>query len=438
MLSAHKIIKISISLAEFLRANKKIAITTLLVFSSFFSVYCLLSIMLAKTGIFSTYDVLFEIDTPRAISDITSFSGDHYRTKVHPLYVLMINPIGSFLSIFFPHKIGVAILINSFFGALSVGLSFIFFWLFSRNHLNSIFLATTFGCSMSQFILSITPDTASFAACSLIFNYTLLLFGIQKRQLVMKLWIVAGILSLGITTTNFAQSLICFISLTLFLNYKDGKLNFRFFYQILMFTTGTVLLTCVLAVFQKVIYPSSNLFFLPSAYSEELTFTSFLILKKPLLVISQLIKHFFMVNFISPIPRTFHMSNTPYPYITFFFSWNYLLTGWLGTILWIGLLLSGILQILRLSKLKIFFLAMLLCVLFNLMLHSIYGVGEKNKIEYFLYTANFTFCVLTFLSYHSNSTNKFIRIMLIFLMTLMGVNNFTVVLYIINLYRNIS
>jgi len=436
MFADSELIKVNRSLAKVLYENKKMALTTFLIIFGFSTVYCIMSIMLAKTGIFYKFDILFEIDTPRVISDITSFSGDHYRTKVHPIYVLLVNPIGSFLSLIYPKKIAVAILINAFLGSLGVGMSFMFFWLFSRNYVNSILLAITFGFSMSQFFLSITPDTATFAVCSLIINYTLLLNGIQKKQLFIKLWIVAGILSLGITTTNFAQSLICFISLAYFLNYKDGKLNFHALYQILIFTIGTVCFTCVLSIFQKLIYPSSNLFFLPSAYSEELLYSSLLILKQPLLIISQLLKHFFVVNFISPLPKVFNMHNTTYPWITFASSWNYQPIGWIGVVLWIGLLLNGFIQSFIHSKIRIFFFGMLLCVLFNMVLHSIYGVGEKGKIEYFLYTGNFTFCVLTFFSYYSIKTNNLLRIILISLMTLIGVNNFIIILHILHIYKH--
>ena len=436
MFEDSKIIKVSRSLAKVLYENKNIVFTTFLIIFGFSIVYCTMSVMLAKTGIFNKFNILFGIDTPRVISDITNFSGNHHRTKVHPIYVLLVNPIGSFLNQNFLPKRDVAIFINSFLGALGVGMSFMFFWLFSRNYVNSILLAITFGFSMSQFFLSVTPDTATFAVCSLIINYALFLNGIREKQIFLKLWICSGVLSLGITTTNFAQSLICFITLVYFLNYKDGKLSIHAFYQILKFTIVTVCVTCVLSIVQKLIYPSSNLFFLPSAYTEELAYSSLLILKQPLLVISQLVKHFFLVNFISPLPSIFNMDHTSYPYITFVSSWHYQFIGWIGVVLWIGSLLYGFIKSFNHPRMRIFFFGILMCVLFNMVLHSIYGVGEEDRIEYFLYTGNFTFCVLTFFSYYSTKTNNFIRILLISLMALIGYNNINIMFRILQIYKD--
>ena len=288
---------------------------------------------------------------------------------------------------------------------------------------------------MSQLFLSTTPDTSSLAICSLIITYILFLVSLQKKRLYIVLWVLAGIFSLSVTTTNLIQTFICFIVIIVVLT-KDNRVNFSYVSLISVFVTIVVLTTVFLSILQKAIYPSSTLFFMPWAYGEDFSYASLLVIRQPLIVVAQIIKHFFLVNFIAPSPDVFLMSGKINPAVTFSSSWSYTFIGWLGTILWLCLLIIGIVKSFFIKQKNLFFfIGISSCLAFNIVLHSIYGIVEIGKIELFIYTGNFTFLVLLFLSNYSISNKVFIKILLGLLAILIGLNNLTVMSEILAIYN---
>ena len=153
----------------------------LMLLISLFIVYYFLGSSLATTKAFSEGDILFELDTGRAINDLARLSGGHDRTSVHPIYVLLANPWGSLLHVLTGSELKAALLLNSFFGATGVSMAFIFFYLYGGRLINSLLLALVFGFSMSQLFLSATPDTASLAICSLLFHLHLIFAWFSKK-----------------------------------------------------------------------------------------------------------------------------------------------------------------------------------------------------------------------------------------------------------------
>lgn len=420
---------------QIIRKQKRFILVCITVFISFYILYLAMASRFVKSTAFNEYDVLFGIDTPRVINDIAIFSANHYRTKVHPIYVILVNPLGSLINALVNSKVMTAVLINSFTGAFGVVLAFIFFWLYSRNYTNSVLLSFIFGLSASQLFLSIIPDTSSLATCSLILSYILLLVALQTKKSYFIIWVLAGIFSLGVTTTNFIQTLICFGIATTVIS-KNEKNAVSDFSKILSFLSFVLVLTIFISIIQKAIYLSSRLFFLPNVYREEFRFASLLITKQPLEVITQIIKHFFLVNIIAPLPAVFSLPKRLNPAIAFSTSWNYIFIGWLGAGLWLCLFLGTIVKnIFSKWKYSPLFLAMFLCLAFNIALHSFYGIGEKGNFELFLYTGNFTFIVLYLLSAYAMSKKFIINVPLVILSILMGINNLIIINRVLVLYR---
>ncbi len=150
---------------------KFVAVGTFM-FLFFFILYFSLSLFFSKNRAFTTSSILFETDTLRVIGDMTNISANHYRTEVHPLYVLLVNPLGSSLSRLFKSQLIAAIFLNSFLGALGTFLAFIYFYLLTQNLIDSCLLSGLFGITASQFFLSTIPETATLAVCSLLFRVT--------------------------------------------------------------------------------------------------------------------------------------------------------------------------------------------------------------------------------------------------------------------------
>jgi len=414
---------------KYIFGNKRKILTCLFIFVLFYLLYSSISFRLAETSAFSRNNLLFEIDTKRAIGDITSFSFNHYRTKVHPIYVLLVNPLGSFVTKIFHNRIITAIILNSFVSTFNVVLAFLFFYLFSKDYINSLFFSFIFGFSMSQFILGVVPDTSSLATFSLFLTYFLFFLGVVKRKQNLIFWCIAGILSLGITVTNFIQTLICFIIASFILKGKRYILQ-----RTVLYISMVLGITGLLSIIQKLIYPSTQLFFLPDAYKEEINYINFLIINNPIRTLIELIKHFFVVNFIAPIPHIFNIPAVTQPAITFVNSWNYLPIGYIGLFLGIVLWIKNFLRNAFVNN-KTFLMGIISCIFFNLSLHTFYGINEIGKMELFLYTGNFTFLTLIFLSWFIIS-NKLLSIrLLLFILTIAMVsNNLLVMKYILEIY----
>ncbi len=409
----------------------------LFLFVSFYIFYFTVSFSLAKTMAFSRFNLLFESDVPRVIQDITCFSADHYRTSLHPAYVLMVNPIGSFLSKHLVHSdIITAVIINSFFGAFAVALAFIFFWLFSKACINSLLLSLLFGLSISQIFFGIVPETHSLATCSLLALYILFLVALQKKRLYFVFWVLIGVFVLCVTTTNFIQVLILFTIAIMHIS-PNKKIDIVKIRRILSLGGLVLLITIFLSLLQRRIYPSCTLFFTPEAYIEDyFLFFNHLLLKQPFVAVVQIIKGFFLTNFIAPQPDFFFLSYLDIPSVTFASSHSYTFAGWAGIILWSFLLITGIVKIIFSKCRSPFFIAAFLCLLLNIFLHSFYNAERvSDTMELLIYSGNFTFLVLSFLSNYLFSKKIFVRVLLILLILVMGVNNLLVLNEVMFIYR---
>src|SRR6266542_1562761 len=115
----------------------------------------------------------------------------------------------------------------------------------------------------------------------------------------------------------------------------------------------------------EIIYPSASLFFLPASYQEDILYTSPLIFQAPLIVISQLLKHSFLVNIIAPFPNIYFIGKSS-PAITFSHTLNFMLVGWLAIFLWlISLITSAVLAVSKKQETPLFVgFTFAICLLF--------------------------------------------------------------------------
>jgi uncharacterized membrane protein YeaQ/YmgE (transglycosylase-associated protein family) len=375
-----------------------------LVFVLFFGVYFTISRqMIQQTPIAKYDDVLFEIDSARAIIDMTVFSGYHYRTEVHPIYVLLVNPLAEIIGrIISPDEI-TAIFINSLLGAMGTALAFVLFRLLHTKWLSALLLAFLFGFSASQLFLSVIPDTASLAVCTLLVTYVLFAYSLEYTTISETIWIAAGILTLGVTTTNFMQTLICYGVIQLKMMPKQSfTLSF---WKMTRFTFAVISITALLALLQKAIYPSSTLFFLPEVYIGELSYASASIFDEPMRIGGIILKSFFSDTITAPMPIYQEMPKRIIPAVTFTAATSYTPIGYIGLILWTVLAGLSIVHAIKYKKYDPFLLGAAACLFFNLVLHSFYGIGEKNRIELFLYTGNLTFLVIALASRWAQRTS---------------------------------
>jgi hypothetical protein len=405
------------------------------IFLFFFLLYFYFSLLLAQTGVFSNYGIFFELDTPRVIGDMTIFDANHYRTKVHPLFVLLTNPAGMLLSNLLKSHLLTAMLLNSFFGALGATLAFLYFKLMTEDIYNACFLTCFFGLTTSQFFLSAIPETGALSILSLMVTYTVFLVAVKYKRDNFWVWVLAGMFTVAVTTTNFVQTFICFTA-SRFMQPNYQKRPFHGLAWVVTFLIFVLACAAVLAKIQQIIYPSASLFYVADSYQEDFLYTSMMIFQSPLTVIGQLLKHFFYVNIVASIPDIYSIIGQDKPALTFSRSLNYAFVGWLAVGSWLALLVAGTVQSVT-KKLEIplrvgFTFA--ICLLFNFALHSIYGRGVSGEMEYFPYTGNFSFLALSGLAYFSLPSKYINHVLLGILALLVGINNIMLFIRILNIY----
>jgi hypothetical protein len=403
-----------------------------------FTMYATLSDRLAHAPgrPFELTNALFQLDAPRVIGDMTVPVFDHSRTKVHPLFVILVNPIGSLIAkarFLDPSTANrtAAIFLNSLFGALSILLAYSLFRRMGGGVMSALALALAFAMSMSQLFLSIVPETPSLATLSLLTTYSLFWSSLNQRRQHRWLWIAAGLFSIGVTTTNFLQTLVCFI-VSSASRQEEGKCFRRLTWSTLKYVLVVLFIASLLAVAQKLIYPSSKVFFGLQWYIEEKRFLSLLVLAQPLAVARLVFWHFLAANVVGPPPHVFDLAGNP---AVTFSSWPIAFSPlFLATLLaWGSLAVFGVFMK-TWRRQPWFFVTIIACVAINLAIHSFYGEVE---FELFLYTGNFTFLImLLLLNGYLFRTGRAPRLVLAGFVVLLAANNLSVVRRITAVYRN--
>ncbi len=341
-----------------------------------------------------------------------------------------------------PSATPAALIINSSFGAAGVALGFIFFWVLSKNYLNSTLLAAIFGLSMSQIFFGSVPSFSSLGICCLLASYILFFLSLSSKRIALIPWVLVGVFCLGTTMLNFAQVLIFFIVLVEVM-IREGKTEFSSLSEITGLIIPVLYIGIAISIAQNLLIYSPEGLIFSSKILKNLPYASLTVFYKPFSVIASLLKHFFLVNFAAPFPDTFMNLNGVAPEVpraTFTTSWNYSAFGWIGLCLWLILLGAGAIKSLIFDKKnRVFLAAVGLSVIFYMVFHAFYGTAERvsvrGGIEYFEYSGNFTFLVFIFLSCYSLSRSLWVRLFLFSLALFFGYNNIAVIRKIIEIYK---
>ena len=83
-------------------STKKLIITSSIAFIIYFTLGCVFSYFQDST---SFENLFFGADTPRVIIDLSFRIENHYRTIVHPLFIIFFQPIIYFLSLILTNKL---------------------------------------------------------------------------------------------------------------------------------------------------------------------------------------------------------------------------------------------------------------------------------------------------------------------------------------------
>jgi hypothetical protein len=376
--------------------------------SLFFYLYVLIGSVLNFRG-FDVDDIFFDSDGFIWRYRLTTEHWqDFYWRSVHPLALLILRPLVNLISIFLRGELPFAgILLTSFAGAACVFLAWLFMKGVLENNTAALLMASLLGLSASHLFFGSLIETYIFLAAVTLFFFVLM----QKGNHSLPLLVAAGVVTMGITLTNFAQ-----VVIALFCARPNIKYIFKY---ILMVVALVVSLTLASNVF----YPNASpYFYVPSSFLAEEQNVRALSYNRA----QALVRAFLFNNIAAPSPMLSH-KDIPFMQFRFYRAEDYTISAYStplqSVIVRVWLALLAVAAVFFIKDFKShnpgLTLSLLGCVLFNLLLHLRYGK------ELFLYSPNWTYAVVLLLgiSWKGLLTRRWFQILLLAFLVLLVLNN---------------
>lgn len=374
----------------------------------FFSMYFLTASMLNHPR-FDVDDVFFDADVFNwRLRLITDNWGDYYWRSVHPFVLILLKPPIDLIALFLKgDKLFGAYFLIALAGALCVFLAWKFIIRTVQVPVYALLIASLLGLSASHLIFGSLIESYIFLALCLILFYVLLAENRPFSSLVM-----AGLATIGITHSNFAQNVIAFFSV---------KLNIR---QTIRFIVTVLVFLVLLTLLNELLYPGAHpFFFIPSTLEAEQQN----LFPLNTLRIQALVRAFLFHNVIAPVP-ILYTGDIPFVQFRFFKPEINSLSRYETPLqdftvwFWIGLLaLAVVVYFFNFKKnhYKSISLALLACILMNLALHLRYGK------EMFLYSPNWTYALILLagLGWQGIAKHRWFHIVLLTFLALLAYNN---------------
>jgi len=360
-------------------------------------------------GIFLTYNydfsenlnLMFGMDTKRVITDITEIYANHYRINVHPLFILFVQPVYMVIKGIVLNKELAIVIITSFVSSLSVIFLYKILNSDKKNDKISIIISLIYLFSFSNIVFTSTPETYNFSA---LFLLMLWLYYIKKKDKYDKysqiILIILGVFSFAFTITN-----IFIFAIVLLLILIEKKLKLKDIIKICLLVG--VIATC-LNIGQKMIWNNTPLYFKTNIKSETNLYSSKTsIITKGINVV----KNDYYNSIVAPNIKMYIYSGSTYNnknYSLIFDSQGIIKT----IILTLFYLCTTILTIKNFRKNKVINIGLLLSIIYNTILHSVYGNNEA-----FLYSLHFLYLIILLfgINYQSEDNQKIKKLINIFL-----------------------
>jgi hypothetical protein len=357
-----------------------------------------------------TTDNFFEADNFPWMNRIAAPNGYLMEMRApHPFAYFIFRPLGWLLNLFTSNPPLSAILLNTFAGALCVFMAWIFIKRQFQNPIYALLIASLLGLSTAHFFFGSIIETYIFSAAALI-GFVLAL---QKRTDSLFASVTMSVITFGITITNFAQNFIGFVvsqiqRISHLERQPDQVRKFLkiSFFEFLRFTALTLSLGIVLSTIHAAWYPSSKLFFQLSDAQAEGMFSQ-PIFQEPAWKatgrVVLLVRTILLYTVVAPKPFVFGKEvGATLPYFNFFkltpHLYSYSAYNGLGTILvtaWAVFLFGAgvffLWNLIRTRKADLS-LVFVLSILFNFVLHLIYG------FEPFLYSPDWAYALIFFVA----------------------------------------
>ena len=327
-------------------------------------------------------NLFFHSDIGRVINDMTRAHTTHWRTLVHPLFVLLTHPIGASLAALGGSPARAAVAFNSCIGGVSVAGTCLFFLACRLSLRRSLLGALLLGFSSSHLYFGSAPETFIFSCLSLI----LLAMGLAAPARGWRYFLPVGVFSFGVLVTNLAFVVITYAAAVPWSPWWKGAR------RVVLLGAGVVAASVLLAYAQKAIWPGSALFFQRQVvFESERRFTPDLsTFGKVLEREGALLRYVFVYDFFAPQTYLDKSPDQRAGLQIHARSLSYLpLPGKLATGLWLALGLGAVWRMAtsRAARSPLL-IGLVLCLLYNLFLHTLYGD------DLFLYSCNSCFSLV--------------------------------------------
>ena len=375
---------------------------TMLFLTLFLLYFCIGIILSYYYNTANYWNVAFDMDCPRVLGDLSIINYNHYRASVHPLFIIIFQPLILLLTKFMSSSILAIIFLQSIISTIS---SFFIYKLLKKilnNSKKALLITFIFALSSGQVLFTTQVETYIYAQFFLVlmWYYFFIIQNKEYRFLDYLIIVVFGILSLSITITNFIQFIIALLLLFLL-----NKNNNNSFLKSILILFCVLAFSVFLATIQNLIWSTAPNFFVKgvndfiNSSSEESLYISTNITFKNFENISNILfaNSLYLTKFVFPEGAYLVFNNTN-------------VTSVLSFILSLYLIILNIKYIIKsknIIKEDKYYIAITLSLLFNLILHLIYG----NSIS-FLYICHFNFLLLINIVYITNKMFKVSELLL--------------------------
>ncbi|MDP1545142.1 MAG: hypothetical protein Q8L87_03895 [Anaerolineales bacterium] len=358
---------------------------------------------------FDVDDIYFDADGLNYRLRLTTDTWrDYYWRSVHPFMILLLKPPVDLLSFFLKgDKLFGVYLFVSGAGAACVYLAWAFIREVTKNSIYASLIAALLGLSTSHLFFGSFIESYIFLAASLLLFHVLLIKDRPFPALVM-----AGLATIGITHSNFAQNVIAFFSV---------KFNIK---QTIRFVATVLVFLVLLTLLNNLLYPEAHpFFFVPSTLQAE----GQNLFPLNMLRIQALTRAFLFHNVVAPTP-ILYADDIPFVQFRFFKPEINSLSKYetplqnFAAWIWMGLLVLAVLTYFinfKKNNHKPISLALLACILMNLGLHLRYGK------ELFLYSPNWTYALILLagLGWQGIAKHKWFQTVLLLFLIFLAINN---------------
>lgn len=431
---------------RFLRANLLGLTLALVFFAVYFSLAVTYSLVLRDpTQNFD--DNFYDTDPTSWMNRFAAPAGQLIEMRpVHPLAFLIFRPLTWFLSLFLNgERFYAALLLNAGAGALCVLLAWMLVKRWTKNSTYALIVAALLGGSTSHLILGTFLETYIFSAAALI----AFLLALQSDRKPLKLLIPIGLLTFGVTITNFIQTGILLLAaewgsrgITNPAGADGARGGFAIrrtpwagsILKIIQYGLIVLALGLPLAWLQHVIYPTSQPFYdVGQMLAEDRYSTGLTTLERTLERGYSLGRTILLYSTVGPRPlalteevgchfpcfKTYKPRYGPDLITSYAGFGSWVARAWFGILVIAGGLFAW--KFVKSPKSVSLEVGLLLCVLFNFLLHVAYGDDPM------LYSPDWTYALILFvaLAFKDFADRKWFQAAaLIFLAALM-INNWT-------------